>query len=466
MSALGLGLDAFVTVSAAAAAGVANSRAAFEFSLWPGQPDWGFLVLAGIDPLIAAIERLNIRRDELDWLESVGAIHAEARALLTDAKFVCDVDAAPEGSVIFAGEPVVSVEGPYWQTQLVAALVEAALTEATLVATFFARMRLASGGVMAIVDRGPASARRMGGAPRLARAAFIGGAAATTNALAGRRYGIPVLSTQPPSFQLAPADAGSSMQAWIGVNADIGILRLDSGQATGTALRAIAQFVRSSKLVRPIAIELPADDLSGAAREAVRAFREVGLPGPRLFVSGPIDERTALELRHADTAIHGIVVASDIPRGIECVGHYNLVAIEEGGRWVPRSSMRHSAIAPGRKLVIRYVDGGDRPVADVAHSMNERILQAQGGTFVDIRTERPARISGASGTPLRAAAMRGGKRVSQEDPVTVVRDRAHHSVAGLAEGYKKLVSPAPYPLGITAQLDELRRDLRDHGGRA
>jgi nicotinate phosphoribosyltransferase len=190
-SMLGLGLEAFVTVRAAIALGIADARAAFELTLHPAE-QLGFMVLAGVEPLVDALERLRARVDELDWLESVGAIDGPARRRLAELRFVCDVDAVAEGSVVFGGEAVLVVEGPYWQAQLVGGLAQAALTDATLVATHFARLSVASRGSIDLVERGAATAHRLGGAPLLARAAYIGGAHATTSALAGRRYGIPV----------------------------------------------------------------------------------------------------------------------------------------------------------------------------------------------------------------------------------------------------------------------------------
>jgi nicotinate phosphoribosyltransferase len=424
--------------------------------------DWGFLVLAGIEPLLAALERLRVRPEELEWLESVGAIDGATRARLADARFVCDIDIAPEGSVVFAGEPVVSIEGPFWQAQLVAGLVEAAITDATLVATLFARMRLAAGSSVSLVESGSATAHRMGGAPLLARAAFIGGAMSTTSALAGRRYGIPVLSTQPASFELASSDPDASLRAWLGAGTEIGIVRLPPAASPRGALRAVATAVLSAQISRPIAIELGHEDRLGVAREAIRVFREVGLADPRVFISG-VNERGAVELRSADAPICGLLLAAEAPVVGARVSQYELVAIEERERWVPRASPRQAAVAPGRKRVLRYFDAQERPVADVAHLTNERLLHAQGGSFVDTRTARTLRLSAASGAPLRADAMRGGKRVSPPESLSAIRERATRSVTSLSEGCKRMAAPMVYPFGVTPQLAALRRELLGPG---
>src|SRR5579883_3040914 len=127
-SILSLGVEAFATVRRAIAEDIADARAAFELTLHPAEHH-GFMVLAGVEPLVDVLERLRARVEELDWLESVGAIDGPTRRRLAESRFMCDVDAVAEGSVVFGGEAVLVVEGPYWQAQLVGGLALAALTD-------------------------------------------------------------------------------------------------------------------------------------------------------------------------------------------------------------------------------------------------------------------------------------------------------------------------------------------------
>ena len=397
-SVLGLGVESFATVRAAIALGIADARAAFELTLHPAEHH-GFMVLAGVEPLVDALERLRARVDELDWLESVGAIDKPARRRLAETRFVCDVDAVAEGSIVFGGEAVLVVEGPYWQAQLVGGLALAALTDATHVATRFARLALASREAVELVERGSATAHRLGGAPLLARAAYIGGASATTSALAGRRYGIPV----------------SDM----------------SGAAERIALaRGTARVVPEEELDERGALELRAtrDDPDG-------------------------DERNGRRL--------AAVAAEGAPGG-GARASYDLASIEDGGSWSPR--MRVGADAgsssdPGRKLLVRYFDREGSPIADVAHAMNERMLRATGGRYVDRVTGLPGRLAGVSSQPLRASMMRSGKRAIAPEPVQALRERAQGSLEKLGEAHKRLASPARYPVGVTPQLAALKAEL-------
>lgn len=389
-SVLGLGLESFVTVRASVALGIADARAAFELTLRPAE-HLGFMVLAGVEPLIDALERLRARVEELDWLESIGAIDGPARRRLSESRFVCDVDAVPEGSVVFGGEAVLVVEGPYWQAQLVGGLVLAALTDSTLVATRFARLAHASHGAVELVEEGSAIAHRLGGAPILARAAYIGGASATTSALAGRRYGLPVTELKGSTDRIA--------------------------LARGTA---------------------------------------------RVLPHAELDERTALELREGGGGRRPAPVAADGSPGGAARASYDLASIEDSGSWSPRMRVGADAASssdPGRKLLVRYFDRDGSPVADVAHAMNERMLRASGGRYVDRATGLPGKLAASSSEPLRASVMRAGKRANPPEPVLALRERAQRSLEKLGEAHKRLAAPARYPVGVTPQLAALKAEL-------
>ena len=466
-SALGLGVDAFATVRASVAAGIADARASFELTLAAPAVDWGFFVLAGIEPLVDALERLKPRSDELDWLATVGAVDGPTRKRLLESRFACDVDAAPEGTVVFPGEAVVTVEGPFWQAQLVGGLVQAAVADSTLVATRFARMGLASGGYP-LVEDGAATAHRLGGTPVLARAAYVGGATATTSGLAARRYRIPVMARQPACLDLATGDCNRTARAWLAASQGECVLRLEPARARKD-LPILAAAVRDRALAAPtrfdpgkVIVELPGGDRVALARATARAFIAAELPPPRLLVSGDVDERQALELRAELSLDKLFVVRAEGTPNAAALARYDLVAIESRGAWSPRIRIGEDVGAssdPGRKLLVRYVDADGHPVADVAHGTGERFLRAQGGRYVDRATGMVARLDASSGAPLRASALRAGKRASPAEPPSALRERARRAVEELDEGHRRIASPARYPVGMSPPLATQKTEL-------
>jgi nicotinate phosphoribosyltransferase len=468
MSALSLELDGFVAVTAAMHAGFADARVTFECSFPPlvGEGgDKGFLVLAGIEPLLDALERFKLKNDELAWLESLGAIDGPALKRLADMHFSCDVDAALEGSVVFPGEAVLTVEGPFWQAQLMSALVRGAITSSTTVATKAARCVLAAEGCE-IIEASAATAHRLGGNPLVARAAFVGGAHATTSALAARRYRMPVRAAMPLRFALGASSPSAAFASWLQASQGKAILRLDPRDAAASLAAAIEAVKRpasqSSWHDVEVALEIPGGDHLELARAAAAAFKAAGLAEPIIVASGDFDELAISELRRQNAPISAFSIASFDAPDESMIAQYDMAAIEADGQWSPRLRVGRTAATssdPGRKFVVRYVDAEGHPLADVSCATNERIPSAKDVRFVDRTTGFPTRVTAASSSQLLTNVMRAGKRVSLPEAAKDIRERSQKNVLALFDRHRRLRKPTLYPVGMTAALAAIKTEL-------
>jgi nicotinate phosphoribosyltransferase len=464
ISALSVELEAFASVAASTQAGFADARATFECSFPAVGPDKGFLVLAGLEPLIESLERLRLKADDLAWLESAGMLDGATHERLSTMRFSCDIDAPPEGTVVFPGEPVFTVDGPFWQAQLITALGRGALTASTLAATRAARLALAAGGAD-VVEASSSSAHRLGGNPLLARAAFIGGAAGTTSALAARRYRIPVRAMMPLTYALGAPDIERAIVAWSRVMRDRPVLRLDprspltslSSIVAALAKRGAGQFAKGD-----VAVEIASGDHAELAKATLEAFRSAGLPEPTLVASGELDERRIAELALRKTRFASYIVRSLGVDDGSWLASYDLVAIEREGQWAPRIRVGRTSLLssdPGRKVVIRYVGEGGAMLCDVAHATKERITASGDVRFVERATGLPTRVEASTSAPLFVSIMRQGRRVQSAEPARAIRERAVRGVKHLPERYRRLASPELYPVGSTAALLETKQSL-------
>lgn len=457
---LSVGLDAFHAVAAASYAGIDGIRATFELVL-DGGASLG--VLAGIEPLIDALERFRIKTEEATYLREAGAISSELARKIDGARFTCDVDAVPEGSLVAPGQPVLTIEGPFWQAQLVSAWVLSSVDGATQVASQIARCVIAAEGAE-IIEAGSLLLGRLGGNALHARAAFVGGAGATTHALAGRRYGVPVRALQPPSFVLAAKDEQSAFEAWLRAVPEQPIVRIDVRSAEGGIDKVVAAArakATASWSDAPIAIEMDASEVLDAWPFAYERFAKAGLKEPVIVVSGANTPEHIADLKHAGAPIAAFVVAPLVdshPRAT-----YDLVAIDQGGQWSPRlrvSASEGPRGVPGRKVVLRYFDADGHPVGDIAHAANERHTSAREARLVDVGTGQITRLrEAASSAPVLRNVMRAGKRVAQMEPARDLRERSLRAVGSLLGKHKRPVAPARYPSGVTEALAKLRRDL-------
>ncbi len=459
---LSVGLDAFHAVAAAHYAGIETSRTTFECTI-EGDADTPLSVLAGVEPLIDALERFRIKTDEAQYLREAGAIGSDLARKLDGARFTCDVDAVPEGSVVCAGQPVLTIEGPFWQAQLMTSWVLSSIDGATQVASQIARCVIAAEGAE-IIESGATLLGRLGGNALHARAAFVGGAGATTHALAGRRYGVPVRALQPTSFVLASRDEQTAFEAWLRAVPEQPIVRVDMRDAVAGIDKIVAAArakATASWSDAPIAIEIAASEVLDAWPFAYERFAKAGLKEPVIVVTGADTPEHISDLRRSGAPIAAFVVAPRVrpePRA-----SYDLVAIEEGGQWAPRVrvSLAHGAIGvPQRKVVLRYFDADGHPVGDIAHAANERHTSVREAKLVDVRSGQVTKLrDAASSAPLLRNVMRAGKRVQSIEPARELRERSLHAVDSLLPKHKRPLAPARYPSGVTPALAALRRDL-------
>jgi nicotinate phosphoribosyltransferase len=465
-TALALDVESFVAIRASIRAGTADARAAFECSLDPLFNDAGFMVFAGLEPLLESLERFRPKSDDLAWLYSVGAIDGATRDRLASMRFSCDVEAAPEGSVVFPGEPVLAIEGPFWQAQMMSGLVQSAISEATLVATKTMRCSLAADGGE-IIEASAVVAHRLGGNPLLARASFVGGADATTCTLAARRFGIPLRAMQPLRSVLASASETAAYEAWLDAAPDLAVLRVDAKDPLAGGARVIAAIKKRPKKstwhALQVAIELGSGDRAELATELTRAFVASGVRAPVVAASGDLDEWKIAELRRRQAPVTSFILGPHTLQVSAPPARYELVAIEEEGDWAPRVRLGPTLVAssdPGRKVLMRYFDEDGRPLGDLAHATNERLSGARDLKIIDRATGFVTRLpTAATSAPLLTKVMRAGKRLARPESVFETRERARKAVTALFDRYLRLTSPRHYPVGMTLALTTLKADL-------
>ncbi|XXY16993.1 hypothetical protein WME88_53055 [Sorangium sp. So ce216] len=298
-------------------AGVGDRRASFELAFTAMPPHAGFLVVAGVE---SALDALALGGGRLDAAEVYAARAAcgLSDALverLAGAPLSVDIDAMPDGTVAFPGTPVVSVEGPFVEALLVGALLVPALRRGTVAATRAARLHIAADGG-AVVDGSSARVPFAEEALALARAAHVGGAAATTSALAAAALGIPFRG-----------EAG-----------------IDLGE-----------------------LAPPPSPLEGSWPWYADRMIDLG---------GRDEEALLLEARRVGTTAGGWVASglAEPAEGLPAV-RYELVALEESGAWALRQGTSGQGdVIAGRKMVARYYDEAGRAVTDVIHLAHERML--------------------------------------------------------------------------------------------
>src|SRR5262245_12046895 len=200
-------------------AGASEHEAVFHLTFRRPPFGGGYAVPPGLGPALAFLRRLAFTPDDLAYLASLR--DAERQPLfppgfldyLRELRFTCSVDAVPEGSLVFPHEPVVRVQGPIAQAQLVETALLTLVNFQTLIATKAARLCQAARGAP-VIEFGLRRAQGFDGALGASRAAYIGGVAGTSNVLAGKLFGIPVRGTHAHSWVMSFDDEREAFQAY------------------------------------------------------------------------------------------------------------------------------------------------------------------------------------------------------------------------------------------------------------
>jgi nicotinate phosphoribosyltransferase len=396
-----------------------------------------FLVAAGLEQALEFLEHLAFAPDELAWLAKQG-FAADFLDRLAELRFTGDVQAIPEGTLLFPDEPILRVVAPLPQAQLVETRLMNILHFQTLVASKAARVVLHAPDKL-LVDFGLRRAHGAEAGLYAARASYLAGMSGSATVLAGERYGIPVFGTMAHSFIQAHDSETDAFERFARSHPDNATLLIDTydtEEAARKLVRLAPKLARDGIRVR--AVRLDSGDLAEHARQVRRILDEGGLREVRIFASGGLDEIGVRKLLAVERAPidgfgvgSGLVTSSDVP-ALDCA--YKL---QEYAGVARRKRSEGKATWPGRKQVWRSRDSEGRPQGDLLGLVDEP----------------------GDGEPLLCPVMQAGRRMPGGDTLKQARERCRRELALLPEPLRAL-EPAPlYPVKVSEGLVRLAQEV-------
>ena len=267
------------------------------FSLFVRQlpPDGGFLIAAGLEDCLAFLEQLAFTAADLAWLaESQGFSEPDLEALRR-LRFTGDVWAVPEGTAVFAGEPLVEVTAPIAEAQLAETVLLNHVTFQTGIASKAARCALAARGAQ-LVDFSFRRTQGIEAGLTVARALAIAGFTATSNTEAARRCKLVAAGTMAHSYVEAFGSEERAFTAFAGDFPGKTTFLVDTYD-TEQGVRAAIDVARRLRLPGPVGVRLDSGDLATLAVRARRLLDDARLPDARIFASGGLDEHAIAALQ-------------------------------------------------------------------------------------------------------------------------------------------------------------------------
>ena len=433
-----------------------NGPAGFSLSVRRMPPRRGFLVAAGLDRLLEALEEFRFAPAAIDYFASLKLFAPAFLDYLAALRFTGDVVAMPEGTIFFEEEPILEIHAPLIEAQLIETLVINQIGFASLVASKAARSFHAARG-RRLVDFG---LRRSHGADAglvAARASYLAGFNGTSNVLAGRRYAIPLHGTMAHSYVMAHETEIAAFEHFVALFPQLGSLLVD----TYDTLRGVENAARVALELRARggklqAIRLDSGDLPDLSARARRMLDQRGLNDVAIFASGNLDEFRIDELARADAPIDAFGVGTAMVASADAPAldiSYKLAEYNGVGRL---KTSPDKLTLPGRKQVFRARNANGGFFAD-------RIGLAEEAAATVAREFRPAPSAVA---PLLERRFQAGRRLEPRPTLAESRERFLAEFARLDRRHKDLERPERYSvrhtiaLGAMLTAEKLRAEKR------
>jgi nicotinate phosphoribosyltransferase len=396
-----------------------NDTAVFELYFRSLPEKRNYLVACGVEDVIDYLETFRFTDEAVNHLASLAQFSPKFLDWLAALEFTGDVYAMPEGTVAFAGEPILQIVAPLIEAQLIKSFLVNIMHYQTLVASKAARVVYAAGG-RSVIDFGMRHTHGPAAAMLAAKAGYLSGLEATSNVLAGKQYGIPIAGTMAHSYIQSHDDEREAFREFVRLYPETTLL-VDTYDTLEGVRKVVSLAKAMGKDFQVRAVRLDSGDLVNLSESARRILDEAGLGGVGIVASGNLDEYGIARLMAAGAPVDAFGVGTRLGVSQDAPyldSAYKLVEYRGEGRLKFRD---RAATLPWRKQLFRQEEGGTF-TRDVIGRFDEAL----------------------PGTPLLAPMMRGGKRLSEAGAdLQRARARVRQQLEALPRHLLSLASAAP-----------------------
>jgi len=451
----GLTTDLYeLTMAAAYFENGLRERAIFDLFIRKLPAHRSYLIAAGLEQALEYLTSVSFNSEQIDYLREHPSFKKVSRAFfdyLAEFRFTGDVWAMPEGTAAFAMEPLLRVEAPIIEAQIVETFLLSTINFQTMIASKAARVVSAAGG-RDVVEFGTRRAHGTEAGLFAARAAYIGGCIGTSNVEAGHLFCIPTFGTLAHSFVMSFDEEDDAFRAFLKVFPDTATVLVD----TYDTIAAVKRLSRDFGATIP-AIRLDSGDLCELSKQARQILDDAGMNETKIFASGDLNEYRILDLISRGARIDSFGVGTELATSYDepaLSGVYKLAGIEENGRISMKIKLSHDkATYPGAKQVWRFKDNSGKYSHDLIALADEEPL-----------THSADSITGAR--PLLEPVMEAGRRVetgsnnydkssndeSRNSNLIRARDLARTELEHLPHALREFELKTAYPMKFSERI--------------
>lgn len=434
----------------------------------------GFSIFAGLDPLIDTLTSLHFNEDDIEFLSSLKQFRPEFLEYLRNFKFSGHIDSVPEGTVVFPNEPLMRVHGKMLEVQLIETILLNIINFQTLIATKTARIKHAARSGQ-VLEFGMRRAQGINGAMSATRAAFIGGAVATSNVYAGKAFDIPVKGTMAHSWIMSFDSEIEAFEKFADIYPDNCVLLVDTYDTLKSGVVNAISIMSKLKEKGHTAygIRLDSGDLAFLSIEARKMLDAADLKDAIIVASNDLDEYVIKNLIEEGARIDSWGVGTQLVTGgsdSALTGVYKLSSRGSNSNMTACMKVTNNPEKmsnPGDKNILRFYNADGLMMGDLIYLReNETKWLSNIKTHTPIRFNHPS-IEYAYSTlsnyqnvkKLLIPVVKNGKRIQSVTPLTKIQNHAKQEIETLDPSHRRLLNPHLYKVSISDELKELKYRL-------
>ncbi len=428
-----------------------------------------YSLAAGLEQAVDYILNFHFTESDIEYLASLNIFGKEFLDYLKDLKFRGDVYSVPEGTMVFPGEPILTVKAPVMEAQLIETAILNIINHQTLIASKAAKIRHSAGNDN-VMEFGLRRAQGPDAGIYGSRASVIGGCNSTSNVLAGKLFDIPVAGTHAHSWVMSFPSEYQAFKAYADTYPDATLLLVDTYDVVKSGIpNAIKVFDElRAKGKKPLGIRIDSGDLAYLTKKARKMLDDAGYPDAIICASGDLDEKLiqSLKLQGAKINSWGIgtklITSADMPA---LGGVYKLAGVvEKDGSITPRIKISETTAKitnPGFKKIIRIYDKKTgKAEADLICLHDDVIDESKPLTITHpIETWKKITFNDYFIKELSINVVKDGKLVYKFPKVKEIASYAKTELDSFWDEYLRLDRPHIYKVDLSDRLLKLKTEM-------
>ena len=456
-----------------------NRKAVFEVYFRKLPFGNGYAIFAGLEKVIRFLENFRFSDTDLAYLSEQG-YEKDYLNYLKDIRFTGTIKGMREGELVFPNEPLLRIEAPIAEAQLIETPILNIINFQTLIATKAARIKYIVGDEAAL-EFGSRRAQEMDAAIWGTRAAYIGGFDATSNVRAGKMFGIPIAGTHAHSMVQAYQDEYTAFKKYAESHRDC-VFLVDTYDVLRSGVpNAIRVAKEMGDKINFVGIRIDSGDLAYLSKQARKMLDEAGFTETKISASSDLDEYTIMNLKTQGAQIDIWGVGTKLITAYEqpALGAvYKIVAIEDENG-VMKDTIKISAnpekvTTPGLKRVYRIINKdnkkseGDYIALDFENPQDEEPLKM----FHPVHTYVSKFVTNFEARELHCTIFENGKLVYELPPLNEIKNFARENLDLLWDEYKRTLHPEEYPVDLSqacwdnkmSKIEEIKKKVASELG--